>query len=259
MLAHLPEGFLQLLRGWHYRRTLRSFTDAEEPDLMVMRELVQPGATVVDLGANMGLYTKVLAELVGPAGTVISVEPIPQTFAILARNVDALKMSNVICRNVAISDFEGEVVMELPNFATGGINFYQAAVVASPPKTGAPSERFVHVPSLTLDALVRDRGTIDFVKCDVEGHELACLAGAEVVLNSHFPAWLIEVWGDPDESGSSARKLFRIFEGLSYTSWWFDGHQLVKRRTGDRSTNYFFLKDSHVARLGERASHLLAV
>jgi FkbM family methyltransferase len=227
--------------------------DADEPDVAVVRELVQRGATAVDLGANIGVYTKVLSDLVGPAGAVISVEPVPQTFAVLSRLIRSLGMENVSCVNVAISDSAGEVVMELPNYESGGINFYQANVVAGGGKKVVDSSHQVRVPSLTLDALVAGKGTVGFVKCDVEGHELACLSGAEMVLNSHCPAWLIEVWGDPDEAGSRAMQTFRIFEGLSYVSWWFDGHHLVTRLPGDRSTNYFFLKEEHVAGLRARA------
>jgi FkbM family methyltransferase len=235
---------------------LRSFTDADEPDLAVVRELVQPGTIAVDLGANIGMYTKVLSDLVGPAGTVISVEPVPQTFDVLSRNIRSLGMGNVSCVNVAISDSDGGVVMELPNYDTGGTNFYQATVVATADQRVVDSRQHVLVPALRLDTLVAGKGIVDFVKCDVEGHELACLSGAKMVLNSHCPAWLVEVWGDPDESGTKAMQVFRIFEGLSYVSWWFDGHRLVKKRPGDRSTNYFFLKEAHIAKLRDKAPQL---
>jgi len=251
-LTLLPDSILQPLRVWHHRRTLRSFPDSDEPDLAVIRQLVQRGTVAVDLGANIGMYTKVLSDVVGPGGTVISVEPVPQTFEVLSRNIRSLGMDNVSCVNVAISDAAGHVVMELPSYDTGGINFYQATVVNAAEKTG-DSRPHVRVPALTLDMLVAGKGTVGFVKCDVEGHELACLSGAETVLNSHCPAWLVEVWGDPDEPGTRAMQTFRIFEGLSYTSWWFDGERLVKRRPGQRSTNYFFLKEAHVAKLRDKA------
>jgi FkbM family methyltransferase len=232
---------------------LRSFPDADEPDLAVVRELVQRGTIAVDLGANFGMYTKVLSDLVGPTGTVISVEPVPQTFDALSRNIRSLGLGNVSCVNVAISDSDGDVVMELPNYDTGGINFYQATVVATADKRVVDSSQHLLVPALKLDTLVAGKGIVGFVKCDVEGHELACLSGAEMVLNSHCPPWLVEVWGDPDEYGTKAMHVFRIFQGLSYVSWWFDGRRLVKRGPGDRSTNYFFLKEAHIARLRDTA------
>ena len=255
-LTLLPDSILQPLRVWHHRRTLRSNPDSDEPDLKVVRALVQRGAVAVDLGANIGVYTKVLSDLVGPSGTVISVEPVPLTFDVLSKNIRSLGMANVSCVNVAVSDSAGEVVMQLPNFDAGGTNFYQANIVASADESALDSKRHVRVPALTLDTLVAGRGTVGFVKCDVEGHELACLSGAKMVLDSHSPAWLVEVCGDPDDSDTKAMHVFRIFQSLSYESWWFDGHRLVKRRPGDSSTNYFFLKDAHIAKLRDTAPKL---
>jgi len=252
-LKLLPDSILQPLRVWHHGRVLRSFSDADEPDLAVVRQLVHPGVIAVDLGANFGMYTKVLSDLVGPSGTVMSVEPVPQTFDALSRNVHSLQMHNVSCVNVAISESDGDVVMELPNYDTGGINFYQAAVVESPDTTAGGSMQHLRVRALKLDSLVAGKGIVSFVKCDVEGHELACLSGAEMVLNSHRPAWLVEVSGDPDALGTKANQVFRIFGDRSYVSWWFDGHRLIKRHPGERSTNYFFLRESHVAELRRSA------
>ena len=257
-LRLLPEWVLQPLRVWHHRRVLGSFSDAEEPDLVVVRELVQRGTIAVDLGANFGMYTKVLSELVGPTGSVISVEPVPQTFDRLSRNIRSLGMRNVSCVNVAISDFDGDVLMELPSYDTGGINFYQATVIASADEKVVPSERQVRVPALRLDTLVAGKGVVGFVKCDVEDHELACLSGGKMVLNTHSPAWLVEVSGNPDKSGTRAMRVLSIFQDLSYGTWWFDGHKLHERQPGDRSTNYFFLKEAHVARLRRTAPKLFA-
>ena len=251
-LTLLPDSTLQPLRVWHHRGTLSSFPDNDEPDVAVVRALVERGSTAVDLGANIGVYTKVLSDLVGPTGSVISVEPVPQTFGVLAQLIRSLRMNNVSCVNVAISDSAGEVVMELPDYEAGGTNFYQATVVGAADKAVIDS-RHVRVPSQTLDAIVAGKGRVGFVKCDVEGHELACLSGAKTVLSSHRPAWLVEVWGNPDETGTRAEQTFTVFENLSYDAWWFDGQRLKKRRPGERSTNYFFLKDTHVAKLKAKA------
>ena len=255
-LTRLPEPILGTLKAWHYKRVLRSFTDAEEPDLIVVRKLVEPGSIAFDLGANIGLYTSVLSELVGGNGKVISVEPIPQTFALLARNVRSLGLANVTCVNVAVSDANGEVMMELPENLTGGTNFYQARVINGA-REASVGKRNMPVSTVTLDTLAQGYGNVGFVKCDVEGHELACLMGARTVLGSHLPAWLVEVSGNPDELSSSAWKTFQVFEGHSYMPWWFDRQRLMPRNRGDVSTNYFFFRAEHVSRLREKAPGLL--
>lgn len=256
-LAHLPEPVLTPLRAWHYGRVLRSFSDAEEPDLVVVRKLVAPGSVAVDLGANIGVYTKALSELVGAHGTVISVEPIPQTFALLSRNVRSLGLANVTCVNVAVSNVNGEAVMELPDNVTGGTNFYQARLVDGSDNGSVVGKHRARVSTTTLDTLTRRLGSVGFVKCDVEGFELACLMGAGTVLGSHSPAWLMEVSGNPDELGSNAWKTFQLFEAHSYMPWWFDRQRLMPRNRGDQSTNYFFLRAEHISRLREKAPSLM--
>ncbi len=256
-LTLLPELILRPIRGWHYRRVLRSFTDADEPDLKVVRELVDPGTTAVDLGANIGVYTKVLSDLVGPAGSVISVEPVPQTFAFLSRNTRSLGRRNILCVNAAVSDSDCEVTMEVPDYDTGGTNFYQARVVTTGDHVVPDSKSHLQVRATKLDTLLATATAVSFVKCDVEGHELACLTGAGMILTAHRPAWLMEVSGDPDEPSTNASQVFRLFAGHSYIPWWFDGQRLIERRPGDRSINYFFLKPEHLVRLRANAPHVM--
>jgi FkbM family methyltransferase len=254
-LKYLPERTLRRLKIWHYRRVLRLSTDADEQDLKVVRRLAQRGTTATDLGANIGIYTKVLSDVVGPDGTVISVEPVPETFEVLSANVRTFQMSNVLCVNAAISEGGRDVVMELPNYESGGTNFYQARIRDAENPTVWP-KRELRVKGTTLDHLLAEAPNVSFIKCDIEGQELTCLSGADMVFKQHAPAWLMEVWGDPDDATDSARQVFQAFEDWSYSAWWFNGRKLNLRRPGERSTNYFFLKPDHIARLRKTSPEL---
>jgi FkbM family methyltransferase len=256
-LSYIPEPLLWPLKAWHYGRVLRGFDESDELDLTIVRKLVEPDSTVVDLGANIGIYTKILSELVGPEGCVISVEPVPQTFALLSRNVRSLGLGNVTCVNAAVSNVDGMVLMELPERDSGGTNFYRAKVSSRSDGATREAGQSVRVPARTLDTIVRGGRTVGFVKCDVEGHELACLTGAKQVLEAHRPAWLVELSDNPDDSNSTAWETLRLFGALSYSPWWFDGKRLMPRRPGDQSVNYFFLRPEHVAKLRDRAASLL--
>jgi FkbM family methyltransferase len=197
----------------------------------------------------------VLSSLTGPYGRVISVEPVAETFAILSRNVQALGMTNVTLVNAAVSDKSEMVTMEVPSYESGGANFYQAQVVETNDRLTTGRE--VRVRSVTLDEIASREQRIDFVKCDIEGHELKCLAGAESVIAIHHPAWLIELWGDPDCASSHAAAALALLEARGYSGWVFDGRRLHQRGPGDRSTNYFFLTPAHVSRLRRTAPQLL--
>jgi FkbM family methyltransferase len=247
-LTRLPDSWLHALKRRHYERVVREFDENDEPDLAIVRRLVARDTTAVDLGANIGVYTKALSALTGPLGRVVSVEPVTDTFAILTRNVRSLRMTNVTLVNAAVSDKSEMVSMIVPNYESGGANFYQAQIVAAEPDPGQTSLH-VRVRSMTLDEIASAYERISFVKCDVEGHELKCLRGAASVIANHHPAWLIEVSGSPDVAGSSAASVFALLEARGYRGWYFDGELLHERRWGDRSTNYFFLTDSHLSNL----------
>ena len=94
-----------------------------EPDLKVVEHLIKPGDSVVDIGANTGLYTKRMSELVGRDGRVFSIEPVPLTFDILGFNVGKLGLTNVELINCAISDTNGSVIVEVPLYESGEENF----------------------------------------------------------------------------------------------------------------------------------------
>jgi hypothetical protein len=88
-----------------------------------------------------------------------------------------------------------------------------------------------------------------FIKCDVEGHELACVKGAIRVIRRSRPAWLIEVSGNPDEWTSTAYQVFKLLGEAGYEAYWFDGKRVAKRYAGDQSINYFFLRVEHLVSL----------
>ena len=69
-LMVLPNRILKFLKQIHYFRELKRFSEKDEPDLRVVRKLVSSGDHVVDIGANVGWYTRVLAESVGSGGRV---------------------------------------------------------------------------------------------------------------------------------------------------------------------------------------------
>lgn len=242
-LRLLPEPVLQIVKKIHYLRTLKSFKENDEIDLKVIRYLVNSGDYVIDIGANIGVYTKYLSEFVWMTGRVYSIEPIIPTFKILSYNVKKMRLKNVKLMNYAISDTVGFVIMEVPLYELGGENFYQAKIVSGNTNS---SIRRVRVKSDTIDSLFSSLPhKISFIKCDVEGHEINCIKGAKGIIENSKPAWLIEVSGNPDDPFSSAYETFQKLNGEGYEAFWFDGTNLIKRHFGDKSVNYFFITKKH--------------
>lgn len=240
-LMVLPNRILKFLKQIHYFHELKRFSERDEPDLLVVKKLVRPGDHVVDVGANVGWYTRVLAESVGSDGRVYSIEPIGETFEILSYCIHRLGLGNVDLLHSGISEADGEAVMEIPSFNKGGDNFYRAKIVSG--LNPCEVNRQVQVRLTTLDKVLGgSKNPITFIKCDVEGHELAVVRGARAVIERFMPAWLIEVSQDPDEPGTPSHELFSILYSYGYSAFWFNGSHLVERAPKDKSINYFFLK-----------------
>jgi FkbM family methyltransferase len=117
----------------------------------------------VDIGANVGTYALVLARDVGANGTVIAVEPHPVTHARLAFNNSACGYTQTRLVAAAVSDADGEVMIE-----TDGGNLGASHVVI-----GAATSEAIKVPALRLQRILDEAGVtkVDALKIDIEGFE----------------------------------------------------------------------------------------
>jgi FkbM family methyltransferase len=254
-LRWLPDWLLFQVKKRHYVRVARLSSLDDEPDLRVVQALVSDGDFVVDVGANVGIYTIWLSHLVGARGQVLSFEPMATTHALLRHCVRKLKLENVELVQRAVSDTCGRVMMEVPLYPGGGGNFYQARIVSAKTAGLSLSEE---VETVALDSILPGYlRPVSFVKCDVEGHELSSIRGAAAVITSFMPAWLIEVSGDPDDSTTNAATVFNLMTSNGYSALWFDGSKLKHRRTGDTRVKYFFLTDSQIERVKRHAIPVL--
>ncbi len=243
VLRSTPEFLLWRLKASHYVRFLRSLPPSAEPEFGPVSSLVGPGDSAVDVGANFGIYTRLLSVRVGPGGEVHSFEPVPHTFRVLASCVSKLRMTNVRLYPLALSDRAGEAVMTSPFYREGGSNYYKARIAESGGGAG-PGRRYPVRLRRMDDVLAGARGPIRFIKIDVEGHELPVLRGAGEVLARWKPALLVEVSRDPDDPSSTGAELFRLLEGHGYGAYRLSEGRLIRRAPGDRAVNYFFLTPS---------------
>lgn len=239
-LKTFPERQLQFIKKFHYALKLKFSSSIEENDFPVTKLLINSGDCVIDIGANIGVYTKLFSECVGPNGKVYSFEPIPQTFEILCSNIKKLRLKNVNLRQCAVSNNNKTATMQIPLYKNGGENFYEARIVNN--NTNNNSLKHVDVESRTLESLFEQIPyQISFIKCDAEGHELECIIGALSLIRKFQPACLIEISQDPDNPATKSFEIFNLLKDNNYEVFWFDEIKLKRRKTGDKSTNYFFL------------------
>lgn len=239
LLRSLPDSLAVRLRILSTRRKVRRATWDNEPDLRVMPLFVKPGDVVVDIGANVGLYTKFMAELVGPSGKVLSIEPVPSTFTVLSSALGDLR--SVEFQNVALSDRAGEAEMEIPLYESGYENYYQSHVLDAS-EAGQPHAhlRRFKVRCVTLDSLCPDPRRVSFVKMDAEGHEPHILRGARAMLEQGNAGWLVEAPGNPYDLDTVTGQIFKSFRDFGYKPYYWDGRDLRAADGKGRHTNYVF-------------------
>jgi len=136
--------------------------------------LFQKEDVFVDVGAHIGSYTLRAAQ---SCRLVISVEPDIEVFTLLRQNVTSNNLSNVHLENVALSDHDGEGVLYPPNgWHTG------TSSLSSKHSRGEPGN-IVWLKRLDTLAENLRLSRIDWLKIDVEGHEVEVLDGASSALD----------------------------------------------------------------------------
>lgn len=246
----LPSYFISKYKTWRCFKIIKNFDINDEPDLYIAQYLVSPQSNVVDIGANIGVYTKYLSQF---AAKIISIEPVPFTFSILEKVISRFNLRNVEPYQIAISNKVGKAMITVPE-KEGTLNYYRAALDNS--SVNSFDMKF-EIQTKTIDSLFQSIGNdISLIKCDVEGHELACIQGAINFLRNYKPAWLIEVSGNPDDPNSSASQLFQMLENFDYSAWFYEKGKLKKRERGDSSINYFFLQSYHLKQIQNETNYI---
>ena len=183
MRRFVPHSIRQFLRRVRHRRAIRrgSFGDLDDPFFGHLSEWVNPGSTVIDVGAAVGDYTLRLSSLTGADGRVIALEPMPPQFDVLVSNVRLAPFQNITCLQLAVGERDGVVRMNAPTGA-GFPEWYLSSI--SP-------DGDTQAICISLDSLPVPPG-VDFLKIDTEGHDFAVLRGARRLIERERPHILLE-------------------------------------------------------------------
>jgi len=179
-----------------------------------IRRSVHQGDTVFDLGAHVGVHTTLLAALVGPAGSVIAIEPNPPHVVRLGAAARAAGVADrVRIVKAAAGDGPGERLLLVS--APGQLSHH--AWLAPPGHATSPLEVVQPVPVVRVDDVPR-RGRVSFMKIDVEGAESLALAGAAALLASARPVLLVDLHPHlmPIVSGESPGDLIARLRAFGY-------------------------------------------
>jgi len=149
-----------------------------------LTSLVRPGMQIVDIGANIGLYSLLLAELAGPTGQVFAFEPEPQLYRALQNNCRSNQTANISTVNCALGSAPGQVA------------FFRSVFNSGDNRLGGLGWKGqgLEVEMARLDDVLPNH-QVDFIKMDVQGFEQQVLKGMDKVfaassnLTIYFEFW----------------------------------------------------------------------
>jgi FkbM family methyltransferase len=194
----------------------------ESEDLRSALRLLPVDAIVIDVGANFGIYSVLVASTFAST-QVHAFEPVSRTADLLRANAERNGVLSRICiNNVALGSETGNLLITSDRYAGNYL-------LSEGDYDGNTQE----VPVIRLDDYVAQKGLqrVDFIKCDVEGAELLVMKGAEGVLAKMRPIVMLEIAGEwtnrfgysPDvlinymrDAGYDCKHSFEVSAGLGY-------------------------------------------
>ena len=177
-------------------------------ELAYIARNVLPGQIAVDVGANIGLITLLLARQVGVGGRVYAFEPGPVSFGLLTANIGFNRYDHVTARNLAISDTTGSTDLQV---CLSGESDNRIGGIA----VGNPNDyRKIPSQSTTLDDAI-DR-PVHFIKMDIQGAEYKALLGMRRTIERSAGLQMIMEY-TPDVLPIPPREYLAFLRSLGFT------------------------------------------
>jgi len=156
----------------------------------LLKKELKKGMICLDIGANIGYYALLERKIVGSEGRVIAVEPSPLNFSYLKKNLRQNGFNDVEAFKFALSDSNGQVLFLIAMNS----NWSRVVDVKDPSLEGA----IINVPARSLDSFMTQYhlDKLDFLRMDVEGHEIKIFNGGRRTIENFRPILLLEIHED---------------------------------------------------------------
>jgi FkbM family methyltransferase len=182
----------------------KAYTDRGERQLL--RRTLFAGAVVVDVGANIGIYSQFFSRCVGPTGAVHSFEPSPDNFKRLRAATHTLP--NVRLLQAAVGEHSDNAELYLSDKLNVDHRTYMA---------DGRSRRTRPIQIVALDDYFKPGERVDLIKMDIQGYELHALRGARRLLQENPDInLLLEFWpAGLEQAGVRWRELIEVLQSLN--------------------------------------------
>ncbi|MFN6365570.1 MAG: FkbM family methyltransferase [Aphanizomenon sp.] len=174
-----------------------------EPEMEFIRKLITPGMEILDIGANHGVYTLTIANLLQKQGKITAYEPASSVVSLLRKGVEANGFTNIEIVNAGLSDCEGEATLFLST--NSELNSLQ-------PDNLSQQQEIIKLLNLDQELAMRNWQKIDFIKLDAEGEEAKILTGGKRFFLEQSPLIMFEL-----KHGKHINmRLIQLFKNLGY-------------------------------------------
>lgn len=183
----------------------------ENPEYQVMKSLLPPGGTFVDVGANFGTFSLLASRLVGAKGRVVAFEPQARLVSMIRRSLDLSGISNCELHSTACGRVPGSRALLIPDDDSGRAGFFAQF-------SGRKAHSVESVTVVPIDDLRLTEAAL--IKIDVEGSELDVLEGAARTIHQLKPAIMIEI--NPSSAaaaGNDSAAVIARLSDLGYSSF----------------------------------------
>jgi len=206
MITREDAFFLQRKRTFWEYLWKAIFSRHQKTQIAQMSQHITPGSCVIDVGANVGFFTRGFARATGKEGVVLAFEPQTVPRSILTTASFFKRNQNIQILPFALGETAGMLTLSIPLARLDDV-----------------LERY-------------DFGPVSMIKIDVEGAELNVLKGAEATLRKYTPVVICEIDGREHRFGSTGGELVTYLENLGYAPFSLETGVQLDPSSPDRNT-----------------------
>lgn len=232
------QKYLQTIRNIFFLSYYNNLLTNNEEYLVhyYVKKLIKKGDVIIDIGANLGYYSKIFGKLTGKYGRVYSVEPVEIFRKVLKGSIQ--KLTNVTILPYALGLEDGkEITMGLP-LTSKYLSHGRTKIVASKPDDNYAFEFKAEMRH--PNNLFSSFDKIDYIKCDIEGYEIVVIPAMIEVIKTHLPTIQIET------DGENRNQIIDLLLPLGYSIFYVTRKGLEtydKSHTGTTGDLIFIHKD----------------
>jgi len=203
-----------IVRAWRYRLKV------EKHEINFLIKHLKPGQIAVDIGSHKGAYTYWMSKYVGKNGRVYSFEPQLKLYNKLKKLIEYSNLNNISLYPLAFSSSIGKSTLIIPNGYSSPSASIDRKITSNDSK--------IEIDTTTLDDFFykKNKISVNYLKCDVEGHELEVLKSGKKFL-SHFRP-IISIESEARHCGENkVIKVLNFLTTLDYDGYFHNGQSML--------------------------------